>query len=203
LLEASAGALLNGELLCQGLHELLAFPQGLEQGLPLLLELFEALLHPAVFLSVGLQLLLKISETISVLPLTLQELLLLLLQRGQLSLELEATGAALPLFLDPGTGAPGHITKAAAGDLHSGFRVTAEPFGIVKVLLSGVGHQLLPFLLVLAATVVQIVAEALEPFAFLLMQSRLPFQVPPPGVEAGELRLHAQQLVFAEGFTLS
>ena len=94
-LQWCAGALLQG----QGFHQLLGAGlfalQGVEQLLPLRLQLLEALGHPIAVGGVVVELLLQLGQPLLLLPQPLLQLLALGLQRRGAALQLLAPAAAL------------------------------------------------------------------------------------------------------------
>ena len=135
LLQPGAGALLD----CQGvgglLNRLFAAGEGLQQGLPVLFQLLQPLLDRLFVLPVLALLLLQLHQPFRFLPQAFLQLLLFLLQGIEGCLQLLTARAAAFLFLQPGTGAAGHIRQPPAGHLHrslSGAAGLLRPFqGVV------------------------------------------------------------------------
>ena len=138
LLQSRSGALLDRQGVCGLLQRLLSGREALEQGLPVLLQLLQALLHRLLVVAVLLLLLLQFRQPFRVLPQPLLQLLLFLQQRCQGDLQLLATAAASFLLLKPGTGAAGDITEAPPGHLHRCFRPPTGGLGSSQSVLMGI-----------------------------------------------------------------
>ena len=202
LLQSRSGALLDRQGVCGLLQRLFSGREALEQGLPVLLQLLQSLLHRLLVVAVLLLLLLQFRQPFRVLPQPLLQLLLFLQQRCQGDLQLLATAAASFLLLQPGTGAAGYITEAPPGDLHRCFRPPTSGLGSSQSVLMGILLKLAGLVQPVLAAVGQVMAQPLQPLSFLLMAASLPFQFPSAGLQAFQLGLNRQQLIFPQSFHL-
>ena len=202
LLQPAAGALLDRQGFGGLLQSLLPIRQRLQQGLPVLLQGLELLRHGVAVGAVLSLFLAKLLLPFLFLPQPFLQLLLFLQQRGDCALQFLPPAAATLLFLHPGTGAAGHIRQPAARHLHSRLSLTTGVLGglkrcVVRIVLEPTG-LLLPFL----PSTCQVMAQALQFLALLLMQAGLSLQFAAAGIEPGQARLHGQELVFPESLDL-
>ena len=202
LLQAAAGALLQGQGLGQLLHLLLPQPGGLPHLLPGAFGgrqlLLDALLADPLLLLLGPQL----RQPLLLLAQPLLQLLALRLQWPDLLGQLLAGQAALPLFLQPAAGAARHFAQAAAGEFHGAFSAAAGLFGGFQLGQIGAGLEGLLLLAQVALAAGQFLPLALQRFGFELVFFPLAGQFAATGFEAGKFGLHGDQLVFAEGLHL-
>ena len=202
LFQPSARALLDRERFRGLLHRLLAAGQGLQQGLPLLLQGLQGLLDFGLLLAVTVEVSAEFLKTFGVLTLALLPLLQLLLKGFDAALQLLAALAAAFLFVEPGAGAAGHIRHSAAGHLHSGLGGAALRLCCLQGLVMGLLLELSALLLQLLAASGQVVAQVLKRLGLLLVLRGLAFELPSLGVESGQFGLHRKQLVFPQGLHL-
>ena len=114
LLQPAAGALLDRQGIRGLLQCLLPIRQGLQQGLPGLLQGRELLGNGVAVCAVLGLFLAKLLLPFLFLPQPFLELLLFLQQRGDCALQFLTPAASPFLLLRPGTGAAGHIRQPAA-----------------------------------------------------------------------------------------
>ena len=202
LLQSLAGALLQ----CQRLHQLLGLGllglEGVQQQLPLLLQLAEGAGHPLAVGGVLLQLLAQFRQAFLLLAPPLTQLLLLRQSRGHLPLQLLALAAALFLLLEPAAAAAGHLAQPPAREFHGGLGGAAIAFGLLEAGAVVRGGQFPLLLTQVALLARQLVALALQLFGTQLVLLGLARQFAAPGLQACQFRLHGQQAVFTEGLHL-
>ena len=199
LLQALAGALLQRQPFCQLAHRLLFRLEAGGEHVRIGLQPGQGLEDAVAVRGLLFGISLKLVQAEAVLPMTFLPFLSFLEQGRQGLLQGLPLLPSLALLLQPAAGPSGHIPEAAAGEVHGRFRV---PAGLLRRLQGLIVGACLQFLLLTAQprlALLQGLTTPLQGLGFPFVLLLLPQELPVAGLEAGQLRLHRDQLVFPQG----